>query len=87
MNKIEWCVSLVASLVVLAAISCAGSLNPTALRDLQHARTLSGLAYQRVGAETAQGADMRGAYCAISDALQRYNVDAGTDDSGIVCKH
>lgn len=78
---------LVIPAAVSSAISCAGSLDPAAAKDLRHARTLNGLAYQRVGAATAQGADIRGAYCAVTAVLETYNIDGGTDDSGIVCKH
>lgn len=84
--RASWVLLLVPALTVAVCASCNESLQPAVAKDLQHAHTLSGLAYAHVDAATASGAEMRGAFCAVEDALQRYNVDSGISDAGIVCK-
>ena len=82
--------SFALAFLALSAASCTStaqtSVETAVQKDLQHAKTLTGLAYQQAGADSPAGADMRGVYCAVSDALRRLSVDGGTDEAGITCK-
>ena len=89
-KRTEWALilgpSVVPGVLVLAITTCGSGLTPAAAKALNTARTSTGMAYQHVGADTASGAEMRLARCAVEKVMRDYSVPVVNDDAGITCK-
>ena len=77
---------LVQLLAAYLVTACGNSLTSADAKNLTNARNLNGEAYQHVGPDTAPGAEIRGARCAVEKVMRDYGVPVPNDDAGITCK-